>query len=95
MLWAFDSLYLSVNGGPGSGLYRAKDTDDDDQFDECVKLKEFRGGGEHGPHALRLSPDGKRIFVIAGNHTLPPFNPGDELTNPISSRSGMRSVFAI
>ena len=49
MLWAFDALYLSINGGPGSGLYRAKDTDNDDQFDECVKLKEFRGGGEHGP----------------------------------------------
>lgn len=81
MLWAFDALYFSCNGGPGSGLYRAKDTNGDDQFDECVKLKEFRGGGEHGPHALRLSPDGKRIFVIAGNHTKPPFNPGDELTN--------------
>lgn len=81
MLWAFDSLYFSCNGGPGSGLYRAKDTDGDDQFDECVRLKEFRGGGEHGPHSIRLSPDGQRIFVIAGNHTLPPFNPGEELTN--------------
>ncbi|MBL8813430.1 MAG: c-type cytochrome [Planctomycetaceae bacterium] len=81
MLWAFDSLYFSINGGPGSGLYRARDKDGDDSFDECVKLKEFRGGGEHGPHALRLSPDGKRLFVICGNHTLPPFNAGDELTN--------------
>ena len=81
MLWAFDSLYFSCNGGPGSGLYRARDTDGDDQFDECVKLKDFRGGGEHGPHSIRLSPDGKRIFVIAGNHTDPPFNPGEELTN--------------
>jgi putative heme-binding domain-containing protein len=81
MLWAFDSLYFSINGGPGSGLYRARDTNGDDQFDECMKLKELRGGGEHGPHALRLSPDGKRIFVICGNHTLPPFNAGDERTN--------------
>ncbi|MCP4782484.1 MAG: DUF1080 domain-containing protein [Fuerstiella sp.] len=81
MLYAFDSLYISVNGGPGSGLYRAKDLDGDDQFDECVKLKDFRGGGEHGPHSLRLSPGGKRIFVIAGNHTDPPFKPGEELTN--------------
>lgn len=81
MLYAFDSLYFSVNGGPGSGLYRARDTDDDDQFDECVKLKDLRGGGEHGPHSLRLSPDGKRIFLIAGNHTDPPFQPGDELTS--------------
>jgi putative heme-binding domain-containing protein len=81
MLWAFDSLYFCCNGGPGSGLYRARDTDGDDQFDECVKLKEFRGGGEHGPHSIRLSPDGKRIFVIAGNHTDPPFNPGEEDDN--------------
>lgn len=82
MLWAFDALYLSINGGPGSGLYRARDPDGDGQFDECVKLSEFRGGGEHGPHALRLSPDGQRIFVICGNHTKPPFQPGDELSHP-------------
>jgi putative heme-binding domain-containing protein len=82
MLYAFDSLYFSINGGPGSGLYRARDTNGDDQFDECVRLRQFRGGGEHGPHALRLSPDGKRIFVICGNHTLPPFDAGEELTNP-------------
>lgn len=75
LLWAFDSLYISVNGGPGSGLYRAKDTNGDDQLDEVKKLHEFRGGGEHGPHALRLSPDGKSIVVIAGNHTRPPFEP--------------------
>ncbi len=75
LLWAFDSLYISVNGGPGSGLYRAKDTNNDDRLDEVTKLFEFRGGGEHGPHALRLSPDGKSIYVIAGNHTRPPFEP--------------------
>jgi putative heme-binding domain-containing protein len=72
MLCAFDALYLSVNGGPGSGLYRAKDTDGDDQYDKVEKLATFNGGGEHGPHALRLSPDGKSILVACGNHTLPP-----------------------
>ena len=81
MLWAFDSLYFCCNGGPGSGLYRARDKDGDDQFDECVKLRAFSGGGEHGPHSLRLSPDGKRIFVIAGNHTDPPFKSDEDLTN--------------
>lgn len=72
MLCAFDSLYLSINGGPGSGLYRARDTNGDDQYDELVKLASFRGGGEHGPHGLRLSPDGKSIYVACGNHTDPP-----------------------
>ncbi len=71
LLYAFDALYVSVNGGPGSGLYRVTDENDDDRFDRVEKLAEFRGGGEHGPHALRLSPDGERIVVICGNHTLP------------------------
>ncbi|MEX0716515.1 MAG: c-type cytochrome [Planctomycetaceae bacterium] len=69
---AFGALYLSVNGGPGSGLYRARDTDGDDQYDEVTLLKRLKGGGEHGPHALRLSPDGKSLYVVCGNHTDPP-----------------------
>ena len=89
MLYAFDSLYFSCNGGPGSGLYRARDLDGDDQFDECVLLRRFQGGGEHGPHSLRLSPDGTRIFVIAGNHTEPPFKADEDLENELySSRIG-------
>ncbi|MFP6618886.1 MAG: hypothetical protein VB877_06040, partial [Pirellulaceae bacterium] len=72
MLYAFDSLYISVNGGPGSGFYRARDTNGDDQYDEVKLLKKIQGGGEHGPHALRLSPDGKLIYLVAGNHTNPP-----------------------
>ena len=74
LLFAFDSLYLSVNGDSGSGFFRLRDTTGDDQFDEIVKLRKLRGGGEHGPHALRLSPDGKSIYIICGNHTdLPQF----------------------
>jgi putative heme-binding domain-containing protein len=75
LLFAFGHLYLSVNGGPGSGLYRAKYDAPTDSFGPVEKLKEFRGGGEHGPHALRLSPDGQSIYVICGNHTRPPFDP--------------------
>ena len=75
MLYAFGSLYVSVNGGPGSGLYRLRDTTGDDQYDKVEKLRDLRGGGEHGPHALRLSPDGKSIYIIAGNATnLPKFD---------------------
>jgi putative heme-binding domain-containing protein len=73
LLWAFDSLYVCVNG-KNSGLYRLRDTDGDDQFDEVKKLATFRGAGEHGPHALRLSPDGKSIYVLCGNHTKLPFD---------------------
>jgi putative heme-binding domain-containing protein len=88
MLWAFDSLYICCNGGPGSGLYRAWDKDGDDQFEEVVKLRDLRGGGEHGPHALRLSPDGKSIYVDCGNHTLPPFD--RTLSAPVQTMGGVR-----
>ncbi len=74
LLYAHKSLYVSVNEGGQAGLYRTRDTDGDDQFDEVTKLKAIRGGGEHGPHGLRLTPDGQSIVMVAGNHTLPPEN---------------------
>ncbi|MGH7170026.1 MAG: c-type cytochrome, partial [Gemmataceae bacterium] len=91
LLWAFDSLYAMVNGGPGSGLYRLRDTKGDDQFDKVVKLRSIAGGGEHGPHAVRLAPDGKSLYFVCGNHTnLPakidasrnPSNWGEDLLLP-------------
>jgi putative heme-binding domain-containing protein len=74
LLFAFDSLYVSVNGGPGSGLWRVPYDTSTDKFGEPKKLKDIRGGGEHGPHAIRLTPDGKGILLVSGNHTLPPEN---------------------
>lgn len=73
LLYAFDSLYVVVNGNAaeGSGLYRVRDTNGDDKFDKVELLKKLKGSGEHGPHAIRLGPDGK-LWVIAGNHTDPP-----------------------
>ncbi|MDP7206150.1 MAG: hypothetical protein QGH11_11295, partial [Pirellulaceae bacterium] len=72
MLHALGSLFISVKGGPGSGLSRARDTNGDDLYDELTLLRKLNGGGEHGPHAVRLGPDGESIYVIAGNHTNPP-----------------------
>lgn len=76
LLWAFDSLYIVVNGGGlgghRSGLYRASDSDGDDQLDTIQALRAFGGGGEHGPHAVVLAPDGKSLFVLGGNHTKTP-----------------------
>ncbi len=73
LLYAYDCLYVVVNGkaAQGSGLYRVKDTDGDDRFDAVELLKKFEGAGEHGPHAVRQGPDGM-LYVIAGNHTKPP-----------------------
>lgn len=81
LLYAFDSLYCVVNGKPdkntGPGLYRLKDTNNDDQFDEVKLLRKINGGGEHGPHAVILSPDKKSLFICGGNHT--------EIPNPEKS----------
>jgi putative heme-binding domain-containing protein len=69
LLYAFDSLYLMNNELKGKGLWRLKDTNGDDQFDKADFLIALEGGGEHGVHNLALSPDGKSIFFINGNHT--------------------------
>ncbi|MEM6671397.1 MAG: family 16 glycoside hydrolase [Planctomycetota bacterium] len=62
-------LYIVRNEFPdeANGLYRARDVDGDDAYDELQFLKKLNGAGEHGPHAVRLTPDGKRLQVIAGN----------------------------
>jgi putative heme-binding domain-containing protein len=71
LLWAFDSLYVVVNRGRKypSGLYRVSDTDGDDRLDKVETLRLLNGAGEHGPHAVVLSPDGKSLYVVAGNAT--------------------------
>ena len=80
LLYAFDSLYVMVNGraAEGSGLYRVQDTNGDDQFDSVKLLRKINGAGEHGPHAILLSPDGQSLYVCGGNHT--------DIPNPETSR---------
>lgn len=70
LLYAFDSLYVMVNEQNGKqGLWRLRDTNGDDQFDQEQLLRRIQGGGEHGPHAIVLAPDGKSLYVVCGNHT--------------------------
>ncbi len=71
LLWAFDALYVVVNRGQKyeSGLYRVTDTDGDDVLDKVELLRKINGSGEHGPHAVLLHPDGKRLTVVCGNQT--------------------------
>lgn len=70
LLYAFDSLYVMVGEVANKrGLWRLRDTDGDDQFDKVEFLREMKGGGEHGPHSMVLSPDGKSIYFANGNHT--------------------------
>lgn len=69
LLWAFDSLYAMVNGTSQPGLHRLRDTNGDGLVDSQEFCMTVPGGGEHGPHAIVLSPDGKSLFIAAGNHT--------------------------
>ena len=72
LLFAFNSLYAMVGEGTDRGIHRLTDTDGDDQFDKDEFILPLDGSGEHGPHSLALSPDGKRIYLNCGNHTKPP-----------------------
>lgn len=76
LLYAFNSLYVMVNDEGDadtvtreSGLYRLQDTNNDDTYDKLTLLKALDGQGEHGPHSPVLGPDGKSIYIIAGNFT--------------------------
>jgi len=69
LLYAFDCLYVMVNERGTHGLYRVRDADGDDRYDEVKLLREIKGGGEHGMHSIVLSPDGKSLYVVCGNST--------------------------
>jgi putative heme-binding domain-containing protein len=75
LLWAFDSLYVVTNGGGKkgggrpNGLYRVKASMPGAELDSVEQLATIPGGGEHGPHAVLLAPDGKSLFCVCGNDT--------------------------
>jgi len=64
LLFAYDALYANANNS--KGLYRLRDTDGDDQFDEVKLLKATPGGVGHGRNQLALGPDGL-IYSIHGD----------------------------
>jgi glucose/arabinose dehydrogenase len=73
LLHAFDALYFVRNEGLGllgssgaNGLYRVPDGAGEPEL-----LRRLEGAGEHGPHQLVVSPDGKSLYLIAGNTTRP------------------------
>jgi putative heme-binding domain-containing protein len=89
LLWAFGALYVGVNDYERkmeSGLYRVTDSNGDDQLDKVEKLRGMATRGDHGVHALLLSPDKKSIYMITGNNTTPtkidasrvPFHSGED-----------------
>jgi putative heme-binding domain-containing protein len=86
LLYAFDSLYVTVaekNDVFPTGVYRLRDIDGDGQFESVIKLFELTGQGEHGPHNLVVSPDGRSVYFIAGNATKLPA--GVRLARPVAT----------
>ena len=80
-----------------AGLYRLRDTDSDGELDRVERLQALEGDGEHGPHAVMPSPDGRSLFVLAGNATqlpslvrsrVPPLWRDDALLPPLRTILG-------
>ena len=64
------------------GLWRLRDLDGDDHYEDVTRLAEYNAGSEHGAHGLALGPDGA-LWMVNGNMT--------ELPSPLSESSPHRN----
>ena len=53
----------------GKGLYRLRDTNKDDQFDEIVQVTNHGRTGRTRAASLIPSPDEKYLYIVVGNST--------------------------
>lgn len=61
-------VFVTGDGPEGVALYRLQDADRNGTLENVKAIVKFKGnGGEHGPHGLRLGPDGM-IYVAVGSH---------------------------
>ena len=89
LLYAYDALYANANNS--KGLYRLRDADGDDQFDEVRLLREFPGGVGHGRNDLALGPDGM-IYSIHGDSVDVPAAEIADYTSPFrEARRGQKT----
>lgn len=105
LVFANNALYAITNSDKfPRGLWRITDTNGDDTFDKVEQLRAFENkGGEHGPHAVLLGPDGKSLYCVVGNQTaitecdtsrVPKHWAEDNLLPPLVGRGFMREVMA-
>ncbi len=60
-------VYAVGDGPDGGAMYQMTDKDADGKCDELKTLVKFKGSvGEHGPHTVRLGPDGL-LYILSGN----------------------------
>ena len=75
LLYAHGALFANANNS--KGLYRLRDTDGDDRFDESTELLHTEGGVGHGRNHLKLGPDGD-LYLAHGNNVLLPTHVSDQ-----------------
>lgn len=92
-LHAFDSLYMVTM----KGLWRVRDTDGDDRYDEFKLLKRLQVGYEHSAHSIIKTEDGKGLYLVSGNYgripdDVPSLQPAvwqkDSLLEPMPDQMG-------
>lgn len=81
MCWLNGVLYANLQNRGTSGVWRITDTDGDDRLDDAEHLIPFKGGGEHGPHAIIPTADGQHLLFVGGNHSPLPKYQGSQAPN--------------
>ncbi len=71
LLYAHGALFANANNT--KALFRLRDTQGNDQFDEITELLRTDGGVGHGRNHLKLGPDGW-LWIAHGNNVLLPKN---------------------
>lgn len=78
-------VYAVGDGPDGGALYQISDADGDGHSDKVTALVKFKGViGEHGPHTVRLGPDGL-LYILSGNFS--------QVATTIDSRSPYASTY--
>tara|TARA_R110002049_G_scaffold72490_2_gene187081 strand:- start:81226 stop:84984 length:3759 start_codon:yes stop_codon:yes gene_type:complete len=73
-------VFATGEGPEGTALYRLSDEDRNGTLEKVRAIVKFKGTpGEHGPHGLRLGPDGM-IYIACGSHVQPIGKTGDGQT---------------
>ncbi len=77
-------VFVTGEGPEGTALYRLTDSDRNGKLEAAEAIVKFEHkSGEHGPHGLRLGPDGM-IYVAVGNHAKAIGKTGDGETLRVS-----------
>jgi putative heme-binding domain-containing protein len=90
LLYAHGALYANANNS--LALYRLRDADGDDRFEEVTPLRQFPGGVGHGRNDLALGPDGWIYSIHGDSVELPTENVIDRTSPFREARHGERTT---